>query len=384
MLTRPCGVALLTNFIPPYRLPIFSELANSIPGFTVWTDVEAETDRLWAGPETRPSWVRRIAGLSVPRHRRLDAGRDLHLGVLLPIQLILARPKVVISGELGMRSLSAALYTRTTRDTRLVAWLCLSEHTERHRGLLRTSIRSWLLRSCDEVVVHSASAKRYVKRLHPGAKVVVVPQATDRPVIAPHELRRSQTAGMHLVFVGAVTPRKNLPWLIAALDDWLARQTTKTNVVLTVAGAIRDGDLITASTSLLTVRYLGDVPYAKVSSLLRQCDALIHPSKQDEWGLAVNEALCHGLPVLGSVYSEAVNELIEDGVNGFRFNPQDPNTFSHAMDRLSDAKQDPSRWREMQVAALATAEDASMTRMVAAFCIAIRGSMEPSILGEPS
>jgi glycosyltransferase involved in cell wall biosynthesis len=31
------------------------------------------------------------------------------------------------------------------------------------------------------------------------------------------------------------------------------------------------------------------------------------------WGLLVNEAMAAGLPVLGSVYAQAVEELVQDG-----------------------------------------------------------------------
>jgi hypothetical protein len=41
----------------------------------------------------------------------------------------------------------------------------------------------------------------------------------------------------------------------------------------------------------------------------------------DEWGVVVNEALASGLPVLGSMHSQAVEELICDGVNGWKFRP---------------------------------------------------------------
>ena len=38
------------------------------------------------------------------------------------------------------------------------------------------------------------------------------------------------------------------------------------------------------------------------------------PTLADEWGLVVNEAMASGLPVLGSVYSQAAHELCGDGI----------------------------------------------------------------------
>lgn len=49
--------------------------------------------------------------------------------------------------------------------------------------------------------------------------------------------------------------------------------------------------------------------------------------------LVVNEAMAAGVPVLGSRYSQAVEELVEDGVNGWVFSPDDPDDFDAALQR---------------------------------------------------
>jgi glycosyltransferase involved in cell wall biosynthesis len=47
----------------------------------------------------------------------------------------------------------------------------------------------------------------------------------------------------------------------------------------------------------------------------------VFPTLSDEWGLVVNEAMASGLPVLGSKYSQAVEDLVEDGRTGWTFAP---------------------------------------------------------------
>ena len=54
------------------------------------------------------------------------------------------------------------------------------------------------------------------------------------------------------------------------------------------------------------------------------CDIFVFPTLADDWGVAVNEAMAASLPVLGSVYSQAVEELVRDGVNGWVSRPDDP------------------------------------------------------------
>jgi hypothetical protein len=53
----------------------------------------------------------------------------------------------------------------------------------------------------------------------------------------------------------------------------------------------------------------------------------------DECGLVVNEAMIAGLPVLGSRFSQAVEELVVDGVNGWIFTPTDEQDTYNAIER---------------------------------------------------
>ncbi len=50
--------------------------------------------------------------------------------------------------------------------------------------------------------------------------------------------------------------------------------------------------------------------------MFEQGGILVFPTLSDEWGLVVNEAMAAGLPVLGSRYSEAVEEMVETDVTG--------------------------------------------------------------------
>ena len=58
---------------------------------------------------------------------------------------------------------------------------------------------------------------------------------------------------------------------------------------------------------------------------------LVLPTLADEWGVVVNEAMSAGLPVLGSVYSQAVEELVEDGHTGWTFAPDRPESLDAAL-----------------------------------------------------
>ena len=83
----------------------------------------------------------------------------------------------------------------------------------------------------------------------------------------------------------------------------------------------------------LKLRLLGEHPFAALVECYAQAGILVFPTLSDEWGLVMNEALAAGLPVLGSVYSQAVDELCVEGETGWRFRPDQPDEMEAAIDR---------------------------------------------------
>jgi len=63
--------------------------------------------------------------------------------------------------------------------------------------------------------------------------------------------------------------------------------------------------------------------YEELPAYYALANAFVHPSKSEQWGLVVNEALASGLPVLVSERCGCSPDLVQDGVNGFTFNPDD-------------------------------------------------------------
>lgn len=61
----------------------------------------------------------------------------------------------------------------------------------------------------------------------------------------------------------------------------------------------------------------------------------IHPALTEPWGLVVNEALASGLPVIVSDRVGCSRDLVEEGVNGFTFNPTDGEILVKLMRRVS-------------------------------------------------
>jgi glycosyltransferase involved in cell wall biosynthesis len=105
--------------------------------------------------------------------------------------------------------------------------------------------------------------------------------------------------------------------------------------VVTIVGDGPERPALEARAATLGVRatFRGNVPDTEALAAYDDADILAFPSLGDEWGLVVNEALAAGVPVLGSIYAQAVEELVIDGRNGWTMRPDDPADLSAALVR---------------------------------------------------
>ncbi len=68
-------------------------------------------------------------------------------------------------------------------------------------------------------------------------------------------------------------------------------------------------------------------------------DIFIFPTRQDIWGLVVNEAMSFGLPIVSSDKANASLELITNEENGYIVNIDNINEIASAIDLLADNKE---------------------------------------------
>jgi 1,2-diacylglycerol 3-alpha-glucosyltransferase len=109
------------------------------------------------------------------------------------------------------------------------------------------------------------------------------------------------------------------------------------SLVLLGDGPLRDS----LSSQLSTLNLHGHVQmpgfkqYPDLPTYYGLASALILPSVSETWGLVVNEAMASGLPVLVSNRCGCVPDLVQDGVNGFTFDPLDVEALAQLMFKIS-------------------------------------------------
>jgi glycosyltransferase involved in cell wall biosynthesis len=78
--------------------------------------------------------------------------------------------------------------------------------------------------------------------------------------------------------------------------------------------------------------------YDELPAYYALASAFIHASTVEQWGLVVNEAMASGLPVLVSNRCGCAQDLVQEGVNGFTFDPRDIEQLANLILRVSDLR----------------------------------------------
>ena len=140
-------------------------------------------------------------------------------------------------------------------------------------------------------------------------------------------------------------PKKNLTRLIEAYAGYRERvsQSAPGNIgrlwdlVLLGDGELRESIVTQIKNSDLTdhVHLPGFVQYPDLPTYYGLAGAFIHASTMEQWGLVVNEAMASGLPVLVSSRCGCAEDLVEEGVNGWTFDPTDVATLTQNLMQLA-------------------------------------------------
>lgn len=376
-------VVLLTNFIPPYRVPLYRALRDRVDELRIFIATPMEAERSWTPdwgdlPVTvEKTWSRTE---SIRHPVGFEERNAVHLSVSTLGNLRDFAPDVVISGELGFRSGLAAIYRRSHRSSRLVLWATVSERSEAGRGRLRRMLRRMLVPQADALIVNGESGVRYLAGLGGDPQRMVRMPYSMEPIAFSAAPVRDGAAAHRLLHIGQMIDRKGIRPLMQALVRHAEREPgRRVEIVFAGGGPLRDWLESAAWPENLSVRVLGHVAYERLRDLYADCGILAFPSLSDEWGMVVNEAFAAGLPVLGSIHAEAVSQLVQEGRNGWRLDPADPADLDRAVGlALSTPAPALDSMRQAAVQDIAAITPAAMAdRMVAACRLARDG--HPSV-----
>jgi glycosyltransferase involved in cell wall biosynthesis len=75
--------------------------------------------------------------------------------------------------------------------------------------------------------------------------------------------------------------------------------------------------------------------YAELPIFYSLGGVYIQASTTEQWGLVVNEAMACGLPVIVSNRCGCVSDLVEEGINGYSYDPYDSSMLEELMFKMA-------------------------------------------------
>ncbi|HSN28828.1 MAG TPA: glycosyltransferase family 4 protein, partial [Kofleriaceae bacterium] len=208
---------------------------------------------------------------------------------------------------------------------------------------VRTLMHRAMVRSADAAIAYSDTAAAWF-RDRGAREVFVAPNATDAAALqelreaaahAPQRLVEARrTRGVtrpYVLHVGTLRAEKRIDVL---LDAWERLRDRRGHELVIVGGGAQLRELQERARHLADVRWLGPVyePF-ELLALFAGARCFVLPGTG---GLAINEALSVGTPVIVASADGTERALVADGVNGLFVAPGDVESLASALQRLLD------------------------------------------------
>lgn len=202
---------------------------------------------------------------------------------------------------------------------------------------------SWIYNSYNATLVSGAATEEKVAKI--GIKNSVKGDFLGVDTVKFHpNLRKAQffeqnyglaevDQKVKVIFLGRLTPDKGWAFTLEAMLS-LAQAIDPSNLALLVAGdgPLQD-EIVEKLGKVAQVHCFGRVDPDQVPALLANSDIHVTASEKETKGLTVLEAFAAGIPVVAPRAGGLIDS-VQDGVNGFLFNPGDRQDFINKLKLL--------------------------------------------------
>ena len=361
-------IGVMQRVLPSYRVPFFDTLANEFDGNV----------SVFAG---KPRKSEALIGSAVPKTAKIWRGKNHHLfngpfylcwqsGLMEWLTEWQPRVLIMEANPRYLRSTAAIRWMRK-KDGRLIGWGLGSPNIQGGFSVPRMSVRKRLIHKFDTLITYSSQGVREYEALgFPRDRIFTAPNAVAPRPVHPMPERPPTFRGNKPVvaFVGRLQGRKRVDTLIRAC----AALPPDVQPLLWVIG---DGPQRTVLENLANeiypcARFYGAQHGAQLSKHLRSADLFVMPGTG---GLAVQEAMSYGLPVVVGVADGTQEDLVRDE-NGWLLANDSIQTLK---DTLASALSDISTLRKKGSASFKiVCQEINLENMVAVFSRAIERAME--------
>ncbi len=197
--------------------------------------------------------------------------------------------------------------------------------------------------TADAITVPSTFAREsFLATGTPPEKVELIPYGVNLSRF--EQVAIPPTDRFEVVFVGSVSLRKGIPYLLQAFAA-LKHPAKRLRIVGAISAELKP---LLASLPIDGVEFLGALPQPMLKGILSTSHLFVLPSIEDGFGVVIGQAMACGCPALTSTNTGGP-DIITDGVDGFIV----PVRAVAAMtDRMEQLAGDPALQQRMSAAAL--------------------------------
>jgi glycosyltransferase involved in cell wall biosynthesis len=310
-------IAVLFNIIAPAKVPVYSGLAANFEMLLLHGGMESNRTS-WLAPEKKISGAKIKKVWSWQLELRKMSGkirdrRHLHISPGFIFYLFGFNPDVVVTNEMGFRTLQALIYGTLMRKPVWV-WWGGSPHTESTIGGLRRAMRSLISRWAKHWFSYGISSTEYLVSIGiPRDRIVQIQNSVDETQYTAKVSPRFDIQPRPLILhVGQYVQLKGIDLLLRAAAT-LQQEGQQFSLLLIGSGPDREKlEDLAKELKLKNVHFESSLRPEEMPSVYRSGDCLIFPTLGDVWGTVANEAVVSGIPVLCSKYAGCAPDFFTD------------------------------------------------------------------------
>jgi glycosyltransferase involved in cell wall biosynthesis/2-polyprenyl-3-methyl-5-hydroxy-6-metoxy-1,4-benzoquinol methylase len=178
------------------------------------------------------------------------------------------------------------------------------------------------------VIVTSTELEAHVTKRYPAARVIYAPNGVDTTDFAPRP-HRAQGNRRSVLYVGRLSTEKNVARLVTAIGRLPGRPR-----LVVIGSGERRADLEREAVAAgVDIEFRGVVPHSELPKHFNGADAFVLPSLTEGHPKVLIAAMACGLPCAVSARGGNLT-LVQDGVTGLLFDPEDTGAMSRVIERL--------------------------------------------------
>jgi 1,2-diacylglycerol 3-alpha-glucosyltransferase len=347
-------LALITEIIAPYRIPVFNALARreDIDLHVIFLAENDASLRQWLVYKDEIQFSYQV----LTSWRRTIGNQNLLVNWGVARSLAGARPDIVICGGYNYPASWRAAYWTKHRRIPFLLWIESTSLDLRTKNVFIEKLKLRFLDLCTGFVVPGKASRDYLRMLGvPDDGIFVAPNAIDVDLFRNSAARARRDSvrlreslrlpARYFLDVGRLVPAKGAFDLIDAYAKLSVAVRNQISLLFLGDGVAREA-LAARSHAISpgSIEFRGFVQRDDLPAYYAFAEALVFPTHSDTWGFVVNEAMACGTPVIASEVAGCVPELVQNLKTGLLVRSQDPASLAESLACLAER---PEAGREM-------------------------------------